>query len=366
MGVSHGMSDDGARPPKLGVILVVLLLLGSVGATAYWMNRPEPDPTPMDTLPAGDVFCSGRIDAAKQVIALDPSVAGRVVAIFVAEGDEVKAEQEVIRLDSAAAESRLAQAKAIVEGAQVELDYANAEQQRFPKQVEMKKHLIAAATARVEAVRKVLQQREEQKSVTPLNKTEKEAMQAQILELEELEKAEKQQLAELEDREAKGQGTALRIRAMKAKLKAAQADEQLAEKAVAECVIKAPTAGTILRLQATVGGLIAPGTFAPPIIFAPAGPLVLRAEIDQEALNRVTVGMSADVTDENHPEGQIWKGKVTHISRWVAQRRTVVLDPGEINDVRTVECVIALESQTEGLWIGQRMRVRIARGTAAR
>ena len=212
----------------------------------------------------------------------------------------------------------------------------------------------------------MLQQRVEQEKVTPLGKAEKEALEAQILELVQLEKAETQQLAEVEDREAKGQGTALRIRAMVAKLKAVKADEQLAEKAVAECVIKAPSKGTILRLQVAVGGLIAPGTFAPPIIFAPAGPFVLRAEIDQEALNRVKVGMTADVTDENHPDGQVWKGKVTYISLFVAQRRLLVLDPGEVNDVRTVECVIALESQTEGLWIGQRMRVRIARVTPAR
>ncbi len=355
------MSDDGARPPKLGVFLVVFLLLGSVGATAYWLNRPEPETTPIGSIPLADVFCSGRIDAANQVIALDPSVAGRVVAIYVAEGDKVSAEKEVIRLDSATAEARLAQAKAFVEAAQVELDAANADKQRFPKQVEMKKHLIAAATARVEAVRKALQQRIDQDKVSPLGKAEREALEAQIVELEQLEKAEQQQLAEIEDREAKGQGTALRIRAMAAKLKAAQADEQLAAKAVAECVIKAPAAGTILRLQTTVGGLIAPGTYAPPIIFAPAGPLVLRAEIDQEALNRVKEGMTAEVTDENHPEGQVWKGKVTHISLFVAPRRHLVLDPGEVNDVRTVECVIALESPTDGLWIGQRMRVRIAR-----
>jgi multidrug resistance efflux pump len=360
------MSDDGARPPKLGVVLVVVLILGSVGATAYWLNRPEPETAPVAPPPEADVFCSGRIDAAKQVIALEPSAAGRVVEIYVAEGDVVKADQDVIRLDSSAAEFRLAQAKASVEAAQVELDAAKADQQRFPKQVEMKKHLIAAASARVDAVRKALQQRVEQKSVTPLGNAEKEALEAQITELEELEKAEKKQLQELEDREAKGQGTALRVRGMTAKLKAAQADEQLAAKAVAECVIKAPTAGTILRLQATKGGLIAPATYSPPIIFAPAGPVVLRAEVDQESLNRVKVGMAAEVTDENHPEGQVWKGKVTYISPFVAQRRALVLDPGEINDVRTVECVIALESPTEGLWIGQRMRVRILRGAAAR
>jgi hypothetical protein len=45
----------------------------------------------------------------------------------------------------------------------------------------------------------------------------------------------------------------------------------------------------------------------------------------------------------------------------VAPRRTVLLEPGELNDVRTVECVITLEGGTESLLVGQRMRVRISR-----
>jgi len=32
-----------------------------------------------------------------------------------------------------------------------------------------------------------------------------------------------------------------------------------------------------------------------------------------------------------------------------------------VNDVRTVECVVELDGSTDGLFIGQRMRVRIKR-----
>ena len=120
-----------------------------------------------------------------------------------------------------------------------------------------------------------------------MGKAEKEALEAQVLELEELEQAERKQLQEIEDREEKGQGTALRIRAAAAKLKAAQADELLADKALKECVLTAPEAGTVLRLQATVGAIVSPGTMLPPIVFAPAGPFVVRAEVDQESLGRV-------------------------------------------------------------------------------
>ena len=360
------MAADGRRGPGVWTVLGLILLAGSVGVSAWWLRRPKPEPegpaaADVDQL---DVFCTGRVDAAKQVIPLEPSLAGRVVKIGddVAEGATVSAGKEVFRLDDAAAQARLAQAKAAVEAARVELDAAKADKQRFAKQVEMKRHLLAAAAARVEAAKKVLQQRVEQTKVTPLGTPEKEAMQAQILELEELEKAEKLQLREIEDREAKGQGNDLRIRAADAKLKAAQADESLADKAVKECVVTAPEAGTVLRLQVSVGSIVGPGSPIPPVVFAPAGPLVVRAEVDQESLGRVRVGMAATVQDENRPDGPALKGRVKALSRYVAQKRTFVLEPGEVNDVRTVECVIELDSPgAEELWIGQRMRVRILR-----
>ena len=77
-----------------------------------------------------------------------------------------------------------------------------------------------------------------------------------------------------------------------------------------------------------------------PVVFAPAGPLVVRAEVDQESLGRVRVGMAATVQDENRPDGPALKGRVMALSRYVAQKRAFVLEPGEVNDVRTVECVI--------------------------
>jgi multidrug resistance efflux pump len=356
---------EARRGPGVWTVLGLLLLAGSVGFSAWWLRRPKPEPeAPASAADQLDVFCTGRVDAAKQVIPLEPSIAGRVVRIGdeIVENVTVAAGREIFRLDDTAAQARLAQAKAAVAAAQVELDAAKADKQRFAKQVEAKQHLINAASHRVEAAEKYLQQRTDQEKVTPLGKAEKEALDAQILELKELEKAEKLQLKEIEDREAKGQGTDLRIRAADAKLLAAQADETLADKAVKECVVVAPDAGTVLRLQVSVGSIVGPGSPVPPVVFAPAGPLVVRAEVDQESLGRVRVGMAATVQDENRPDGPALKGRVKALSRYVAQRRTFVLEPGEVNDVRTVECVIELDSPgAEELWIGQRMRVRILR-----
>ena len=69
--------------------------------------------------------------------------------------------------------------------------------------------------------------------------------------------------------------------------------------------------------------------------------------------------MKATIQDENRTDGPVFEGKILKLSRYVAQRRSMLLDPGEINDVRTLECVVGISGDTSPLIIGQRLRVRI-------
>jgi multidrug resistance efflux pump len=344
------------RPPRAGFIVMLVLLAGSIAGTAWWLNRPGPGPLAGPPPEEIDVYCTGRVDAAGQVTGLDPAQPGRVVEVHVAEGATVAAGQPLVRLDDSTAQARLIQAQATLDAAQVELDVTLRDKGRVPNQIAAREAILKAAAARVEAARMLIQQRKDQQQVSPLGKPEQEAMEAQVRELEQMEISQRLELEDLKKIDPE-----LRIRAARARLKAAEADRDLAEKAVADCVLTAPGPGTILRLQVAKGGMIAPGT-VPAVVFAPAGPLVVRAEVDQESLGRVAVGMPAEVQDENRTDGPVWKGRVKHIARWVAQRRSFVLEPGELNDVRTVECLIELDPPAEGLWIGQRMRVRIVRG----
>jgi multidrug resistance efflux pump len=336
---------------------MLVLLAGSIAGTAWWFNQPGPGPL-TDAPPVEiDVYCTGRVDAAGQVTGLDPAQPGRVVEVHVAEGAVVAAGQPLVRLDDSAARARLIQAQAALDATQVELDVALRDKGRVPNQIAAREAILKAAAARVEAARKLLQQRKDQQQVTPLGKPELEAMEAQIRELEQMEASQRLELEDLKKIDPE-----LRVRAARARLKAAEADRDLAEKAVADCILTAPGPGTILRLQAARGALLAPGTAVPAVVFAPDGPLIVRAEVHQESLGRVEVGMPAEVQDENRPDGPVWKGRVKSIALWVAQRRSFVLEPGELNDVRTVECLIELDQPAVGLWIGQRMRVRIVRG----
>jgi hypothetical protein len=68
--------------------------------------------------------------------------------------------------------------------------------------------------------------------------------------------------------------------------------------------------------------------------------------------------MPAVIKDDTRADSPAWVGRVQRIAGWVAPRRSVLLEPGELNDVRTAEVVIALDPSPHPLWIGQRVQVR--------
>jgi multidrug resistance efflux pump len=122
--------------------------------------------------------------------------------------------------------------------------------------------------------------------------------------------------------------------------------------------LKAPRRGTVLRLLVGPGDVLSSGAKQPAVQFAVQGPQVVRADMEQEFVGRVAVGQAAHIQDETQL-GRVWKGKVERIANWVTQRRSVMHEPLEFTDVRTVEVVITLDSSQPPLRIGQRVRVRI-------
>jgi multidrug resistance efflux pump len=345
------------KVPKVFTILAALLLVGPIAFAAWYFNRPKVDPTPLKTMEELDVICIGRIDSAKMVISLEPATAGRVVEILVEENAEVKADQPLVKLDDTLAMHRKKQAEAAEVGATLEKTRAVNEAARFPQQIEVRQAMTNSILAQVRAAEKNLEVRKVLSGLNKPGEAELSGLQAIVDQLKELHKAEEIQLRELKKMLAEKQPDLL-VQAAEAKLKAARADLELAQRGVDDCTIRAPGAGRILRLQANKGGVLLPGGYMPSIVFAPAGKLVIRAEVDQEFLGKVKVGKKVMAEDESRLDSPKWIGQVKSVSRWVANRRTIILDPGEINDVRTVECVVELETDQD-LVIGQRMRVRI-------
>ena len=142
-------------------------------------------------------------------------------------------------------------------------------------------------------------------------------------------------------------------------LKAAEARRDTARLALDDCILRAPRAGTVLRILVGPGDVLGgsqPGQ--PAVLFAAAGPQVVRATVEQEFANRVREGELALVEDEAD-SSTVWRGRVERVAGWFSQRRTILHDPSELSDVRTLECVIVLDPGQPRLRLGQSVRVLI-------
>lgn len=350
---------DGRRLPGAGGLLMLLLIAGPIGASAWWFSRPAVElPPPGPPLDELDVVCAGRVDAEGLVVSLDVGQPGRVIEVYVSEGGAVAKGQPVLKVDDTAFASAVLEAKAAVTAAQVDVDAAEFRAKQQPTNVILQTKKAEVAEAQAAAAEARLGQLKTQSTATSqVTKADVEAAEAQVRGYKLLAEGERVQLDQL-----KRYDTSLEVRAAKARLTTATTALDRAEKAQAECVLKAPADGTILRLAAAPGATLAPGSPVPTVVFAPAGPLVVRAELEQGALGRVREGMTASVRDESRTESPVWAGRVKRIAGWVAPRRSILLEPGELNDVRTAEAVIAVDPAAGRLLIGQRVQVRIAAG----
>src|SRR5581483_5738861 len=227
------MPDDGRRFPGLGFLVAVALIAAPIAAVAWWLNRPKPDaappPPPLAEL---DVVCLGRVDGLAPAASLEPSVPGKVVKVSVNEGDAVRKDQELLRLDDTAANFRVEEAAAALDAADADLAAAQLDVKLKPERVAAQKASVAAAGDRVDAAEKLLAERRKQQSFGQVTAAELAASEADVRQLKQLRLAEEARLRELTAADP-----GLRVRAAQAKRATAEVALRQARKAVDDCVL---------------------------------------------------------------------------------------------------------------------------------
>jgi multidrug resistance efflux pump len=344
------------RGGKLVWLLGAALLAAAVGGSALVLSPPssgQPGPAPAPPPSEWDIVCGGLVDAESGVAGL--ALPGRVVAIPVVEGQHVEANAELVRFDDKLLAGRVEETEAGVAAAEL----AVAEAARLPRQQAARRAqqeaALAAAGSRIAAAKAVVDQKRRLRSLNQLAPEDVAAAEALLAEAESGERAERARLAELDlaDPMAKQRQAEVEVRAAKAR-------RDLARQTVAECVLRAPAPGTVLRINFALGDTL--GLSPQSVLtFRPDGPLVVRAEVEQESAGRVAVGQRVTVQDEANPDGPRWPGQVVRLSDWITRRRSVLLEPDQLNDVRTLEAVVRLDGEVP-VRIGQRVRVRIHPG----
>jgi multidrug resistance efflux pump len=299
------------------------------------------------------VECLGRVDVEGGVLDLAPVRAGRVVAVPVREGEAVPAGAVLLRLDEEPARLQVRQARAAREAARSRVALAREAVRLHPFRVAGQEKLLASARSRAAAAREELRRKERLHDQGLISQEERASAREEVKSLEATAEAEGRRLAGLRAEEP-----GLQVEQATAEEARAEALLAEAEYGLKQCAVVAPEAGTLLRLRCGAGEVVSPQ--AAVLVFAPARPRLVRAEVEQELIHLVEVGQPAVVRDEMNP-GRSWKGRVARVSDWYADSPSIPRRMARFTDMPTVECVIALDPGHPPLRIGQRMTVLLGK-----
>jgi multidrug resistance efflux pump len=311
--------------------------------------------TPAPTAPAeSDVtVCIGHVDLRNGVTPLGPAVPGRVTHVEACEGKKVGTGTVLLRLDDTLAQARLREAEADLSAARDQLGQAQLLVDQHGLKVLQQAAAVKAVRWRLTAAKRIAERKQEIAKTGNGSSAEAQAAEAAVHEVEAALEAEENKLKEVKLMDPK-----LAQHRAEADVQAREARLTQARKGVEECTIKAPEDGTVLRVQARPGMLLSPQHPQPPILFVADENRVIRAEVEQEFGHQVAVGQEALIHDDSSAS-TIWKGRVVSLSDWYSHRRSMVQEPFQFNDVRTVECLIAIDPNQPPLRIGQRVRVTL-------
>lgn len=336
--------------------LLGFVVLAASAAGASWISTnssPEKPTTPSASGAANMAVCFGHVDLEHGVLSLTPVVAGRVVQVPAQETKEVEKGAVLVQLDDRLARLRVQEAEADLAAGQEQLVQA----QKLPEQHQAQ---VAQQGAALESVRKRLAgARHELAEVKKLagqeliNAAKVEIAKAGVEQLAAMERAEEAKLKELGFVDPQAS-----VRRAQADVNAKQARLAQARRSAEECQLLAPDDGTVLRVLVGPGDVLSGQPSQAAVLFCPKGERLVRAEVEQEFAGRVEVGHPALIQDDTKA-GHTWTGKVQRVSDWYTHRRSILQEPFQFNDVRTLECLVSLDPGQPPLRIGQRVRVTI-------
>jgi multidrug resistance efflux pump len=332
--------------------IVLCVTLGWLGVNYKRVNAGPPAVEPaLD--PELGVACFGHVDVKHGITSLYPTQPGRVAEVLAEEDQMVKAGALLLRLEDTFAGLRIEEARADLEAAQIQLVEARKLPQQHQARIAQMKAGIEVVKTRLASAQSARDLKEDLVARELIKKLDLDIAQNQVKEAEAMLQAEGKKLVELQlhDPETDVRRAAEEVKVKESRLRQAQ-------EALKECGLRAPSDGKVMRVLVGRGEMLGATPRQPAIQFCPDGPRFIRAEVDQEFAYRVKVGAQVVVRDDSN-DSAAWRGRVTGLSDWYTRRRSILQEPMQFNDVRTLECIIALDPDQQPLRIGQRVRVLI-------
>jgi multidrug resistance efflux pump len=364
------MAGENRKPPMSGSIRYIVWFAGLTGLAAGTAGVVLTDGRG-DTAAAGPpaavesgVVCFGHVDVKYGVASLLPLRSGRVAEVLARENQAVTAGAVLLRLEDDLARARVSGAEADLGVARAQLARARLRALQHRTQVAQQEASLEAMRFRLAAVQHALKAKLVLRKVDAIGKLradpviteEAAALEEQVEETNALFRAQQEKLAELRLHDPQ-----IDIQGAEEDIKAKQALLQQAREDLEECAVVAPADGHVLRILVGPGDVLNAAAQEAVVLFCPDVPRFVRAELEQEFAYRVAVGQPATIRDDSSAPSH-WTGRVAVVSDWYTNRRSVLKEPLQFNDVRTLECLIDLDPGQPLLRIGQRVRVTINDG----
>jgi multidrug resistance efflux pump len=345
------------RLVSIAVWLGIVVLVGSAAVAWRTLNLRADAPSSGERTSQVErrAVAVAYVDVEGGVSQLYPVRSGRITEVLAEEGKEFPAGAPLLRIDDTLAKIQVAEARIDLAAAQERLTQAKRLEDQHQKRIKAQKAAIAAARREVDAARakasKARRFAEKKIDATPEDVKAAEAVVAKA------EAGVRVEEAKLELLESADSTAAVRLADLDVQSKRKQLEK--AEYGLEQCTVTAPEKGSVLRCLVRRGEVLGPNPQQPALIFCPSKPRIVRAEVEQEFATRIAIGQKASIVDYATGRGD-WRGTVAQVSDWYTQRRSVLHEPLQYNDVRTLEVIINLQpNPKQPLRIGQRVLVTL-------
>ncbi len=338
-------------------MILGLALGGAGGACAFvalqqeWWSAAE-EVEQQEDRDITRLICVGHVDTEAGVVSLRTTKIGRVVAICVKENQHVKQGDILLKLDDRQATARLRRTEAELHVGQTRQTMVRRAPAKHAKDLAIQQAAIAALMHKLSKAEQLLRQQERWSKQELLPQEQALAAAEDVKQLKaalvaEEKRLEKMQLINPHDEIAL---VAAEVGALRSQVAEAQSAVDLHR-------LVAPADGLALRVSVGIGDVVGPQSGLAPILFRADLPSIVRAEVPQEFADRVFRNQDVVVID-NVGGTKLAKGRVARLSRWFAERRSLLLeDTQKRKDVRTLECIIHLQPGAPKLRIGRRVHV---------
>jgi multidrug resistance efflux pump len=354
--------------------LLVGVALGGISSAYYFAKNPNPfgAGVAVERRPSATVMATpspatqtnekvigiGYADVEGGATPLSLPLPGAVQQIFIREGQKVRKGQALIRLNDAKAAAQVVRAEAAVLEAKTKL--ARARRAPAVQELELKQQeqaLVVARSQRTAAERHI----ETLRGLAGSETVPEEKLLAALDQMDALNAT--LSVEQLKLQRMRLENPAEQMQLAEAALKAAEAELGVAKQNHADHSLAAPRDGDVLRVLVSAGQLAGINPLSPAIWFKPDEPTIVRTEVDQAFTGQMKEGMIAEFYDDNRQK-RLGTGKVVRLAPWIAQRRSLLDEPFQRNDVRTLECMVSVDDAVEELRMGQRLRVVFIPGAA--